>query len=250
MKDMRGKVSYVVSPFPDETSHQARVLVKGVNVLLDATGTIAHGVDILAKHERLGPVLLRRRVDNLFSRGVHPAIDIRRRRIPIALVVHKTGLVDTLYHVVHVLVVSPVEGLVAQRPQDDRGVVLVALDHLPRAILIGLSPIWVISGPAFARVSEDAEAVTLEVSLIEDPNAELVCEVVKAGVIDVVGGTDAVNVEVLHQKQVAFQEVVRHGAARVRVMLVAVHAADLDGVAVYAEDPLDQLSAAETHTLD
>ncbi|GJC98785.1 hypothetical protein ColKHC_07611 [Colletotrichum higginsianum] len=228
----------------------AKALKESVDVLLDAAGPVAHGVDVLAQHERLAPVPLGGLVDDVVGGGVHAAVDVGGAGAAVALVVDEAGLVDALDDVVHVLVVGAVEGLVAEGPQDDGGVVLVALDHLPRAVLVGLAPVWVVGGPVAGVVAEDAEAVALEIGLVEDPDAELVSQVVQARVVDVVGGADAVDVEMLHQQQVVLEELIGHGAARVRVMLVAVDAAELDWVTIDAEDALDELGATEADALD
>ena len=66
----------MVRPFPHEPAHEARVLVEGVDVLLDIAWPIAHGVDVLAEHKRLVPVLVLAPIDDIFDRIVHPALNV------------------------------------------------------------------------------------------------------------------------------------------------------------------------------
>jgi hypothetical protein len=87
------------------------------------------------------------------------------------------------------------------------------------------------------------------IPLIQDPQSQLVGQLVEPVVVDVVGGADGVDVVLLHKKQVRLEEFVRDGASMLGVVLVSVHAPQLDRAAVDAEDAVDELGPAEAHPL-
>ncbi len=134
--------------------------------------------------------------------------------------------------------VRAVVGLVAQRPDDDRGVVLVP-EHHPG------DPVH--EGVQIARVVGDLVGVVvgLDVRLVHDVETELVGEVVQRRVARVVGGADRVEPEALEQDQVGAQVAGRHRAPGQRMEVVPVDAPDEHPLAVHQQVPLDDLDVTE-----
>jgi hypothetical protein len=137
--------------------------------------------------------------------------------------------------------VHAVTGLVAERPEDDRGVVLERLDHVDDAVDVGALPGRVL-GQRFPAV---AHAVGLDVGLGADVEAEFVAEFVEAGVVRVVAGAHRVDIGALHQQQVIEDVLFGEVVAGDRVVVVAVDALDEDGLAVDEELAVLDLGAGE-----
>ncbi len=128
--------------------------------------------------------------------------------------------------------------LVAQRPVDDAGVILVALDQAHGAVDKGRFPDGIL-GEAIP------DAVGLDVGLIAEQDAVFVAELVPARHAGVVGGAHGVEVELLEQPDIAHHVGFAHHVAVIRIVLVAVDALDLQGYAVEAERTVDQFDLAK-----
>ena len=256
----------VVAPFPDEAAAAAGVAADRLPVLLDAAGTVAHGVDVLAEHERHLAVALRRHLDlfalevvhrllldlrladldDFLLSGVHAAVDVDDLAGVVALVVDRAAGVERLRGVAHLDVVDAEAGLVAEGPEDDGGVVAVAQDHAAHAVdELGL-PGGVVGGVAGpVGPVADAEAVRLEVALVDQVDAVAVAEVVPARIVRVVAGAHGVEVVALEQEDVLDHALERHGAAELGVRLVAVAALEDDAPAVDLQDAVDDVHLLE-----
>ena len=123
------------------------------------------------------------------------------------------------------LVVGAVARLVAERPEDDRRVVLVALGHPRDAV----DPRAEVAGVVAQRA---LEGVRLDVGLVDDVQPELVGQLEEGRVVRVVRGPDRVEPELLHQHEVGAHLVPGDGPPGVLVEVVAVDAADEDARAV------------------
>ncbi len=136
------------------------------------------------------------------------------------------------------VVVRAVVGLVAERPDDHRGVVLVAQHHSRHAVHERVQ---------IARVVRDLVRVVvrLDVRLVDDVETQLVGEVVERRVVRVVRGADRVEAEPLEQHQVRAHVVVRHRAAGQWMEVVPVDAPDVHALAVDEQVPADDLDVPE-----
>ena len=130
----------VVDPLPDEAALQRFVAVERGVVVRQAAVAVAHRVRELAQDQRPRIVRVARvRLDRV-DVGVHRAHDVGRA-VPAgpvardrALVVQRPSRVALAQPVGGGVVVGAVAALVAERPQDHRRVVLVALDHVAHAL--------------------------------------------------------------------------------------------------------------------
>ena len=128
---------------------------------------------------------------------------------------------------------------VAQRPDDDGGMVLEVLDVGHAAVDDRV---------AHPRLVVEAAvvAVALAVGLGHQPDAPLVAQFVPPRVVGVMAGADVVAVALLEDFQVADHLRLGDGVAHVGPMLVPVGALELDGRAVDEELPALDLDLAET----
>ena len=98
----------------------------------------------------------------------------------------------------HCQVVRAKIGFVAERPHNDARVILVAVNHALHPVHAGGFPTGVvgrIAGPAV----DATEAVGFQVALVNDVEAVVIAEIVKARVIRVMRGADGIDVMLLHQ---------------------------------------------------
>ncbi|ETJ01620.1 MAG: hypothetical protein Q605_AUC01068G0003 [Actinomyces urogenitalis DORA_12] len=137
-------------------------------------------------------------------------------------------------------------GLVAQRPEDDGGVVLVPLDHAAGTVEQGLAPGRLVS--RIALPADGLEAVGLQVALVHDPQADLVSQVQQARVRGVVRGADGIDVVGLHQSQIRPAPLLVEDASAACPHLVAVDPGQNEPLSVDAHLAVDHLDAAEART--
>ena len=179
-------------------------------------------------------------------RVVHRAEDIGVAAFAMGLLpLTGTALVLSLHPVVGGFEVRAVHGLIAQRPNDDGGmievrahVVLVALQNLlgeQRLLGLGLRTV--------------AEAVALLVGLGSHIDAVLVAEVVPYGVVRIVAGAHGVDVQALHDLDVLNHALTAHHVATVGIELVAVGTLDEHGLTIHQQLGILNLHAAEAHLL-
>lgn len=175
--------------------------------------------------------------------GVHARIDVGVTAVDVALVVHEALGVARVDPLGHGGEPAPGARLVAEGPQNDGRMVLVALDHAGR-------PVEQCGGPALVvdRVVAPAlfaEAVGLQVALVDDPQPVLVAEGEEGGVRRIVGGADGVDVVGLQQLDVAAHGFEVERAAVLRVPLVPVDALEEDRRAVDLDEAVRQLHGTE-----
>ena len=137
-------------------------------------------------------------------------------------------------------VVGPVARLVAQRPDDDGGVVLVPLHHALAALHESQPPLGVLAELV-------PNPVGLDVGLVHDVEADLVTQVQPARVVGIVRGAHGVEVVLLHQANILQHRLDGHGLAPIGVVVVAVHALYDDRHAIDAYLAIRQLDLAKAH---
>ena len=174
---------------------------------------------------------------------VHPAVDVGVEGAGLALVVDQPARVAAPDPPGHLLQVAAGPGLVAQRPHDHAGMVLVPLDGALDAVQAGRPPAGIVAG--VAPPARERETVGLQVTLVDHQQAVLVAQVQEPRVRRVVAGPHRVDVVLLHQHDVGPHGGLVQAAARHRMPLVPVHAAELDGVPVEPDLPVADLDAAE-----
>ena len=131
--------------------------------------------------------------------------------------------------------------LVAQRPEGYAGVVLVSFVDVLRAVEVWFEPFGVVAqGATFTQVV--VHAVALDVGFVIDVDAVFVAELIEAAVLRVVAEAHGVDVVLLHQREVEAHLLLGHVVARVLVVLVDIHAFQLQWLSVDVEQ--GELSAA------
>ncbi len=231
-------------PLPDEV---ARRVTHGVGVLRGGYGAVAAAA--ADRREPCGAGVLRH---------VHVGVPLPLRALVVDRAVHQPAV--GLFHIeIGLVEVVAVARLVAQRPEGHAGVVLVALEHVARAVHVGGQPLGIVAQRA-AAAQVVVHAVRLDVGLVVDVDAVLVAQLVEAAVLRVVAQTHGVEVVALHQLEVAAHELLVDVVARALVVLVHVHALELHGLSVDQQHAvgfavlrallqLGHLDAAEAHVV-
>jgi hypothetical protein len=243
----------LVDPIPDESALQAGIRADRAPVVVEAAAGVAHRVDVLAHDQRARRSEARRPIHEVMDLRVHRRDHIGlgalagEARGDVALVrrdqvfaqspfvVHRPGRVPRAQPRGGRDVNRRRATLVAERPHDDRGVVLVALGHARDPLEHGGVPARIFREAAKVRVSFD-------VGLVEHVQAEAVADVVEVRVIRVVRRAHRVDVVPLHQHHVGLDRRARHRLAPAGVVIVAVDAFHEHGLPVH-----EQLVAAHLH---
>ena len=217
-------VQALVDKVPDEAAEGARIPVKSVHVFLQIAHGVAHGVFVFAKHHGLVSIVVT--VDVIVT-PVHLAHHIGI--VVVAFVMHVAcgvNLVGTFtFRSEHVSVTR----LVTQRPQNNAGMVLVALHHAVQAVHHRSAPIIATLGQVAVR------SVAFHVRLVNHVNAVLVAKIKHHRVVRVMRHAERIDVEALHQDDVFFHAFVSHRTAVIRIEFVAVHAVELHGHAIHEQ---------------
>ena len=233
----------VVGPLPDAAADDVRVAVKQLVVVPDVSRAVAHRVRVLAEHDRQVQLRVLRHRRN----GIHAVIHVGDHIDVVVfllaggvLAVAQASVVQGFQPVEHRDVIRAVSALVAGGPHDDAAVVPVAIDRALHALQMLAQPFRVGAGPlravaviAVGDVREPAhEAVALDVRFQNHVEAQLVAHFEEHRGRRVVRGAHAVDVQLLHEQQVAAQLLRRLAPAAVRVGVVVVDAVELDRHAV------------------
>lgn len=93
------------------------------------------------------------------------------------------------------------------------------------------------------------EPVAFQIGLVHDPQPNLIGQAVEGRVRRVVGAAQRVDVVLLHEHEVAPDELGRYGTAESRVVIVAVHAPEPDGLAVDLDQPVLEFHRSEAGSM-
>ena len=257
----RAAVHGVVTPLPDKAAHEAVVPHDELLVLLRVAGAVAHRVDVLAQHERLRVLRVRKVFLDPLGRRVHAADRIERGEVVLvaARVVIRVLVVRQAARVVRF---HPRAGLFKRRapaafvavgPHQHAGVVLVAdhaaLDAVEDRLVENRVQRDVGVFVHAVRAGLHRSAVALDVRLGDHIEAVFAAQLQKPRGVRVVARAHRVDVVLLHQDQVALRLLAADRVAGHGVAVVAVHAAQLDLHAVEVEHAAADLDLREADLL-
>lgn len=152
---------------------------------------------------------------------------------------------------------AAVGALVAHRPDDDAGTVLVTLHAAAgavygglgelRVVCDGLVPVLDVVGPAFVAFAiVFGCTVALVVGFVNDKEAVLVAELIEVRHIRVMAGADGIKVVLLIMSR-SFRLLKANGISRDGIGFVAVHTMELDGLAVDINLIVGNVNLADAH---
>ena len=194
---------------------------------------------VLAEEVRALRIRVGSAVPDVSDRWIHVGVDVGGR--PVALVVRGTRPVARVHRVIRRLEVLAGTRLVAMAPEQNRRMVLVALNHVHVAPHRGESEARIVTGGALAV----AHAVRLHVRLVHETDAVQVAEIVPVVVLRIVRVAHERAVRALEELHVLLLTFVRTIVSIHRIGLMAVGAAELHLLAVEAVASVDDLAFAE-----
>ena len=150
--------------------------------------------------------------------------------------------VHALEVAVHRIVCGTVSRFVTERPDHDAGVVVVSAHHAHAAFKECVCPVGVVGQPAHRR-----HAVGFYIGLIYHVHAQSVTQVIKPGLMGIVGAANRIEVVLLHQPNIALNRFQWLGVAMLRMVLVLVYAADEHWFAVKPQHAVDDLDLSKTN---
>ena len=142
----------------------------------------------------------------------------------------------------HGRLVRTIAAFVAETPEDDAGMILVALSHTDGTIQKCITPIR-------CRSQRASQTMRLAIGLIHHIHAHRVAQFIPTRTIGIVSQANGIDVRLLHQSQVLKHALFRHHTSRIRVVLMTVDTTNLDGLSV--DEQLTTLDGyrAEAHLL-
>ena len=226
-------VDRLVHPVPNATADAELAVLDDVPIFLEVAYAVAHGVGVFAHEEGLRAAVAGRLALHVGKFRVHDGMDVGPLRgagvggafvVDGARVEGAGGIVGSGEAYAHA-------ALIAQRPEDDGGVVAVAQDSARAAVgelprprrLVGDGAVVAILVPIL---------MAFEVELVHHVDAVVVEHGVHLGLSRIVAGAHGVDVGLLHEHDVFKHRFYVDTAAAERVGVLRVHALEEDALAV------------------
>ena len=218
----------MVAPLPDTAAEIVVILLDKIPERIDITR--AHRADIFTHIKRLRIFFIIEIVLYIFRAGVHTALDIRDIGKIFALgdslelevgvlIVDKCAVVARADILRHRAVVDARSRLVAERPEHDTAVVLVALEESLRPVDISLAPLG--SGremrparPVPFALPVVAHAVGFDIGFVGQHYAIFITQRGEARIVGIVRGADHIAVGSLYEHNILNHIVERDGVTR------------------------------------
>ncbi len=218
----------LVNEVPDEAALIFGIFAYNVPIFLKSALGVTHCVGILTLYQRLGAGGIGRVFLACVIGIIHGAEYIGQALQAGPFILHGACRVHLLDELVGLFKVRSVAGLVAERPDDDRGMIAVGCHIAGVALKCGDA-----EGRMFGKsLVLIAHAVRLDICLGHQIDAIAVAEVIPARVIGIVAGAYGVDVELLHAAYVLNHTFHRHHISAVGVKFVAVGTLDENGQTV------------------
>ena len=234
----------LIDEVPDIAALVFRMLADEVPVLLETAHRVTHGVGILALDQRTGIVALGVFLAVLVA-IVHRTEDIGLALTACLFVLHRARGVVGLHPVVALLEVRTVAGFVAQRPHDDRGVILKRHHIALLTLEVGLG-IIVATGQRLLAI---AHAVALDIGLGRQIEAVLVAEVVPAGIVGIVAGAYGVDIQIFHDLDILDHALYGDDVTAIGIEFMTIGALDKDRLSVDEQLAALDLDMTEAYAL-
>ena len=133
----------------------------------------------------------------------------------------------------HCLVVFANTALVANRPEEHAGAVLIALHHTLGTVEVSVCPLVIVGqGIPFTK---HTKAVCFEVCLVTNVKTEAIAKLKEARIVGIVACTNHIDIVRFEDVKVAQHMLHRGGTAELRMAIVAINALALDLFAVDVE---------------
>ncbi len=240
----------VIRPLPDAAAHQTVTGEDGIPVFLQAAGADAHGVRVFAQEEGLFPQLLFLTPFADFAHMIDVRIHFRDHVIGNApgadhtLIVHRNFRAHPMQVFAAGILVFPAPGLIAERPQDDTGMVAVAQVHAFYAVKVMIDPLFIVADPVRPVNGVAAGAMSFDIRLVDHIETVKIAQRQKYRVRRIVGGAHRIDIQAFHQLYVA-QQILRVHDIALQRGVVMVDPLEFDRLSIEGEDVLFDDDATE-----
>src|SRR5207248_3580707 len=129
------------------------------------------------------------------------------------------------------LEVRAVAGLVTERPDDDAGMIFVALDHANGAVQVSVRPLRSSGETSFS----ETHAMAFDVGFVDEIKPIAITQIVPGRLIWIMRATHGIDIELLHTLDVGFHALKGDGLASIRIEFVAIDTFNEDAFAVEQE---------------
>ena len=235
----------LVHKVPDKAALELGILAGKVPILLESALGVAHRMGVFAQNQ--GPrlaivkaVLLHPFVVHIHQRG-DVSLSLRIGVSPFIL--NRARGVLRLHQVVSRREIGTIAGLVAQRPDDDTGVIAGALDVPEIALQVGQGIVF----PDCQGLFLVSHSVALQIRLAEHIDSILIAQLVPQIGIGIVAGSYRIDIELLHKRDVLNHTLPGDYIASVGVQFVAVGTLDKHRLPVDQKLRIDNLNLSESH---
>ena len=239
---------------PDKAALILGKLILQLDILLHAAQRVAHIVHVLTQQHgfRVGAAQI---LPDLLRGGVHPAFHVadilKRPVLEHPFVVHQAGVVLAAEEVGHGTDAGARIALVAARPEQDAGMILVPLKHRTGPVHHAALPLRKAARHIPLRINTAQlipGTVALQVGFVHQVDARLVAQLVPQALVGVMAGAHRVDARVQHRPQVPAHILLVDGAALLGAPLMPVDAFQDQPFPVQHHDPVLDAKPPEAGT--
>ena len=243
----------VVAPLPHKTATGGFVAVEELEVVLQISRTVAHGMTIFAQDVRLVAITIYI-LSHLGYGWIHSAVEIQIAVVIFslavcilcALVVCEAGFVIGLDPCQSLFKCHSVCTLISHGPDDYAGTVLVPDDAAFDAVKNGFAELRIVGDrlippcclviPIIIRIEQFTWTMCLYVSLVYHIESIFVAELIEIRSIWIMAGPYGVDIVLLHERHIPDDLFSTDRKTGHRVRVVSVHSVELDRHAVDVYD--------------
>ena len=145
-------------------------------------------------------------------------------------------------------------GFIAERPYENRSVILVSFVHAFRAVKNHFPVLFSVARDGKLRIQSVADevvphAVCLQIRLINDIQSEQIAQAVKLRPVRIMARSDRVDVIAFHCDEILPNDLLTDHASALRTEFMAVDALKYNALTIEIHDAVADLKAAESHLL-
>ena len=231
---------HMIGPFPDAAADQLGITVKQFIIIEHIAGAVAHGMGIFAQEHRHIDIIPVGVFLHILEAGIHHGEQIRIVELALTggiLCMGQPGGIPLLGPFQHGNMVAAVAAFVSGGPDDDAGMIFIHLHHALHATQEFGLPIGHGAGPGIGlhiviigHIGQPAqEAVGFDIRFADHIEAQFIAHFDEFRRRRVMGGADAVDVHVLHQKQLLPKLFIAFAPATILACIMVVDAMKLHG---------------------
>ena len=246
----------LIDEIPDKAALIAGLSQAQVGIEVHASAGIAHGMGVFTADKGFVRIFLKKCLYG-FRRRVHLGLHITGLRpgavVEDPFIMHEPVFIEGAEAVRHVADHRAAEGLIAHRPDQDRGVVFVPLPAGIDPVQQQLTPAFIVSrhdtGCRKAQFCRCPASVGLHIVFRDQIQSQFIAETIESGAVGIMAGAHGIDIVLLHQDKVLAGHFRRYDTAAVAGKFMAVDAAENNAPAVEAHQAVFHLKAAEAHPL-